>query len=226
MLLFRESIRGFFYAIEAKAERVLFTMPRIRLRHHCRLLFRQLISPDMMIFQEDMVQRKGKRLQRLLPDSRFQFAFPYYNSMPSHFCQPMQHLMVPLSVSPDLILPELGIRFRHHIILAPFMSMPEASIHQNAGTILSEHNIWFSRQPWMIEPIPESPSPQELPDKNLRFGILASDCRHIMVALLYGHFIWHTLYLLRHLFSNLITLFDTKLIFSHETTKEIPQKLA
>ena len=168
-------------------------MPWIRLRHHCRFFFRQFISSDMMIFQEDMVQRKGKRLQRLLPDSWFQFTFPDDDGMPSHFCQPMQYLMVPLPVSPDLILPELGIRFRHHIILAPFMSMPEASIHQNAGTILSEHNIRFSRQPWMIEPISESPSPQKLPDKNLRFGILALDCRHVMVALFYGHFIWHHL---------------------------------
>ena len=170
-------------------------MPRIRLRHHCRLFFRQLISPDMMIFQEDMVQGKGQRLQGLLPDSRLQFAFPNDDGMPSHFCQPMQHLMVPFPVPPDFILPELGIRFRHHIILAPFMSMPEAPIHQNAGTILPQHNIRFPRQPWMIEPIPESPSPQE-------------------------HFIWHTLYLLRHLFSNLIPPFDTKLIFSHENTKE------
>ena len=161
----------------------------------------------MMIFQEDMVQRKGKRLQRLLPDSRFQFAFPYHDSMPSHFSQPVQHLMVPLLIPPDFILPELGIRFRNHVILASLMSMPEAAIHQNTGAIFPQHNIRFSRQTWMIEPIPESPSPQELPDKNLRFGILASDCRHIMVALLYGHFIWHTLYLLRHLFSNLITPF-------------------
>ena len=180
----------------------------------------------MMIFQEDMVQRKGQRLQGLLPDSRLQFAFPDNDGMPSHFSQPMQHLMVPFPVPPDFILPELGIRFRHHIIPAPFMSMPEASIHQNAGTILPEHNIRFSRQPWMIESIPESPSPQELPDKNLRFGILALDCRHIVMALLYGHSIWHTLYLLKHLFSNLITPFDTKLIFSHENTKEKGQKLA
>ena len=36
-----------------------------------------------MIFQEDMVQRKGKRLQRLLPDSRFQLAFPDDDGMPS-----------------------------------------------------------------------------------------------------------------------------------------------
>ena len=134
-------------------------MPWIRLRHHCRLLFRHLISPDMMIFQEDMVQCKGKRLQSLLPDSRLQFAFPDNDGMPSHFCQPMQHLMVPFLIPLDFILLELGIRFRHHIILTSFMSMPETSVHKDAGTILPEHNIRFSRQPWMIEPIPESPSP-------------------------------------------------------------------
>ena len=220
MLLFRESIRGFFCTIEEKAKRILIPMPWIRLRRHCRLFFRQFISPDMMIFQEDMVEGKGQGLQGLLPDCWFQFTFPDNNGMPSHFCQPKQHLMVPFPVSPDFLHPEPGIRFRNHVILASLMSMPEASIHQNAGAILSQHNIRFSRQPWMIEPIPESPSPQELPDKHLRFGILAPDCRHIMVALLYGHFIWHTLYLLRHLFSNLIPPFDTKLIFSHENTKE------
>ena len=35
---------------------------RLRLRHHFRLFFRQFISSDMMIFQIDMVQRKGERL--------------------------------------------------------------------------------------------------------------------------------------------------------------------
>ena len=173
-----------------------------------------------------MVQRKGERLQRLLPYRRLQFTFPYHDGMPSHLSQPVQHLMVPLPVPPDLLYPEPGVRFRYHIIFAPLMSVPEAPVHQNTGAIFPQHNIRFTRQPRMIEPIPESPTPQKFPDKNLRFGILASDCRHIMVALLYGHFIWHTLYLLRHLFSNLITPFDAKLIFSHETTKEIPQKLA
>ena len=186
--------------------RVLIPMPWIRLRYHCRLFFRQFIPPDMMIFQKDMVQRKSQGFQSFLPDSRLQFAFPYHDGMPSHFSQPVQHLMVPFPVSPDLLHPEPGVRFRHHIILASFMSVPEASVHQNTGTILSEHNIRFSRQTWMIEPIPESPSPQELPDKNLRFSILASDCRHVVVALFYGHSIWHTLYLLRHLFSYLIPL--------------------
>lgn len=120
-------------------------MPWFRLCHHCRFFFRQFISPNMMIFQEDMVQRKGQGLQGFLPDSRLQFAFPYHDSMPSHFCQPVQHLMVPLPVPPDFIHPEPGVRFRHHIIFAPLMSVPEASVHQNTGAIFPQHNIRFSR---------------------------------------------------------------------------------
>ena len=160
-----------------------------------------------------MVQRKGQRLQRLLPYRRLQFTFPYHDGMPSHFSQPVQHLMVPLPVPPDLLHPEPSVRFRHHIIFAPLVSMPEASIHKNAGTILPEHDVRFSRQPRMIEPIPESPSPQELPDKNLRFGILALDCRHVVVALFYGHSIWHTLFLLRYLLSNQISFSNYMLLY-------------
>ena len=115
-----------------------------------------------------MVQRKGERLQRLLPYRRLQFTFPYHDGMPSHFSQPVQHLMVPLPIPPDLLHPESGVRFRHHIIFAPLMSVPEAPVHQNTGAILPQHDIRLARQPRMIEPIPESPTPQKFPDKNLR----------------------------------------------------------
>ena len=129
-------------------------MPWIRLRHHFRLIFRQFISSDMMIFQIDMVQRKGERLLRLLPYRRLQFTFPYHDGMPSHFSQPVQHLMVPLPVPPDLLHPEPGVRFRHHIIFAPLMSVPEAPVHQNTGAIFPQHDVRLARQPRMIEPIP------------------------------------------------------------------------
>ena len=120
-----------------------------------------------------MVQRKGERLQRLLPYRRLQFTFPYHDGMPSHFSQPVQHLMVPLPVPPDLLHPEPGVRFRHHIIFAPLMSVPEAPVHQNTGAIFPQHDVRLARQPRMIESIPESPTPQKFPDKNLRFGIPA-----------------------------------------------------
>jgi len=66
------------------------------------------------------------------------------------------------------------------------MSVPEASVHKNTGTIFPQHDVRLARQPGVIEPIPESPTPQKFPDKNLRFGIPAPYCRHIVVALFYG----------------------------------------
>lgn len=138
-----------------------------------------------------MVQRKGERLQRLFPYRRLQFTFPYHDGMPSHFSQPVQHLMVPLPVPPYLLHPEPGVRFRHHIIFAPLMSVPEASVHKNTGAIFPQHDVRLARQPRMIEPIPESPTPQKFPDKNLRFGIPAPYCRHIVVALFYGQTVRH-----------------------------------
>ncbi len=71
------------------------------------------------------------------------------------------------------------------------MSVPEAPVHQNTGAILPQHDVRLARQPWMIEPIPESPTPQKFPDKNLRFGIPAPYCRHIVVALFYGQTVRH-----------------------------------
>ena len=60
-------------------------MPWIRLRHHCRFFFRQLIFSYMMIFQKDMVESEGKRFQGLFPDGRFQFAFPYHDRVKHPF---------------------------------------------------------------------------------------------------------------------------------------------
>ena len=133
-----------------------------------------------------MVESEGKRFQGLFPDGRFQFAFPNDDSMPSHFCQPMQHLMVPFLIPMNLILPELGVRFRHNVVFASLMSMPKASVHEDAGTVFAQHDVWFSWQAWMVEPVSESVRPQEFPDKDFRLGVLAFDCRHVVVALLYG----------------------------------------
>ena len=181
-----ESLANCFSELANCFRQLLITMPWFRLRHHFRHFFRQFISSDMMIFQIDMVQRKGERLQRLLPYRRLQFTFPYHDGMPSHFSQPVQHLMVPLPVPSDLLHPEPGVRFRHHIIFAPLMSVPEAPVHQNTGAIFPQHDVRLARQPRVIEPIPESPTPQKFPDKNLRLGIPAPYCRHIVMALFYG----------------------------------------
>ena len=62
-----ESLANCFSELANCFRQLLITMPWFRLRHHFRHFFRQFISSDMMIFQIDMVQRKGERLPVLYP---------------------------------------------------------------------------------------------------------------------------------------------------------------
>ena len=133
-----------------------------------------------------MVESEGKRFQGLFPDGRFQFAFPYHDRVPAHFSQFVHYLKIPLLIAQNLILPELGIRFRHDVVFAAFMSVPEASVHEDAGAVFAQHDVRFSWQAWMVEPVSETLRPQKFPDKNLRLGIPAPYCHHIVVALFYG----------------------------------------
>lgn len=138
-----------------------------------------------------MVESEGKRFQGLFPDGRFQFAFPYHDRVPAHFSQFVHYLKIPLLIAQNLILPELGIGFRHDVVFASFMSVPEASVHEDAGAVFAQHDVRFSWQPWMVESVSESVRPQEFPDKDFRLGVLAFNCRHIVVTLLYGQTVRH-----------------------------------
>ena len=63
------------------------------------------------------------------------------------------------------------------------MTMPEASVDENAGTVFTQHDVGFSWQSRMVESISESPMPQEMPHQHFRFGILAVYGSHVIVAL-------------------------------------------
>ena len=66
------------------------------------------------------------------------------------------------------------------------MTVPEASAHEDAGAVFAQYDVRFSWQAWMVEPVSESVRPQVFPDKDFRLGVLAFNCRHVVVALLYG----------------------------------------
>ena len=166
-------------------------MLRFRLRRHSRVFLWQFIKPDAAVLQENMVESEGKRFQGLFPDGRFQFAFPYHDRVPAHFSQFVHYLKIPFLIALDFIQPEPGIRFRHNVVFASFMSVPEASVHEDAGAVFTQHDVWFSWQAWMVEPVSESMRPQEFPDKDFRLGVLAPYCRHIVVTLLYGQTVRH-----------------------------------
>lgn len=69
------------------------------------------------------------------------------------------------------------------------MTMPEATIHEDARMVFAQYDVWVSRQPRVIHPVPEPPAPQVFPHHHLRLRILALNGRHILVPLLYGQMV-------------------------------------
>ena len=153
-----------------------------RSQHAVLFLHLRIRSVDDMILYPYMVQRKCQRLQRLLPHLRFQLTLPYRNAVPSHLCQTLLLLDIPLLVPPDLRHPELTIRLRN--LAATLMPVPKAPVHEYARSIFPQHKIRMPRQFRRVQPVSESPFPQTPPHYHLRLRILRADRRHVLVTLL------------------------------------------
>ena len=148
-----------------------------------------------------------QRRQRMVAHGRFQFTLPHRNAVPSHLCQFLLCLPVTLYVScylPRPILPvgiwnPAALRILNIVIPlairregrdeAYIVPMPEASIHEYARPVLPLHQVWVSRQPLMIQPIPESSTPQPTAHNNLRLSVFRPYRRHVLVSLFLGEFI-------------------------------------
>ena len=68
-------------------------------------------------------------------------------------------VIVALLVAVYLVQPELCSYLWNHKVLTPFMFVPEASIHKDASSVFSQHDVRFPWQSLVIEPIFE-PMPQ------------------------------------------------------------------
>ena len=148
-----------------------------------------------------------QRRQRMVAHGRLQFTLPHRDAVPPHPCQFLLRLPVPLYVSCYLLYPISPVchrnltTFRILNIVNPLviqrevsgkayiMPMPEASIHEYARPVLPQHQVRMSRQPLMIQPIPESPAPQPPAHNHLRFSVLRPYRRHILMPLFFGEFI-------------------------------------
>jgi hypothetical protein len=146
-----------------------------------------------MVLQKYLVEREGQRFQSLFPNLRLQLTFPDGDGVPAHRSQFMLHSCVPLLITPYLCHPKFTIRFRYLAALRTLnywhchpVSVPEASIYKDAGSVLPHHNIWLPRQPWMIQPITETMPPQPFTHHHLRLCVFAMDSSHVGGTLLFG----------------------------------------
>ncbi len=88
-----------------------------------------------------------------------QLTLPNDNNVPSFRLQLTPYFLIPLLVSCDLGHPKLLIGFRNYIILAVFMAMPEAAMHEDNRPIFGQDDIRTSRKPFVVYPVAKSLKP-------------------------------------------------------------------
>ena len=85
--------------------------------------------------------------------------------MPTHRRKLLLLLLVPLFVPSDLRHPELRVRLRNLAALRTLnvrrdiVSMPKATIDEDASPVFLEHQVGMPWQSFMIEPISEASPP-------------------------------------------------------------------
>jgi len=55
------------------------------------------------------------------------------------------------------------------------MAMPKASMYEHGRIPPRQHQVRLSRQPLVVEAVPETGVPQIFPDEEFRDGVLAPD---------------------------------------------------
>ena len=146
-----------------------------------------------MILEPYPVQSKRQRLERSLPFRRFQLTLPYADRVPAHLRQSALLLLVPLFVPSDFLHPELAVRLRNltalrtlHYPRVHMMSVPEAAVHEYARSVFPQHQVRMSWQPFVVQPVSESPLPQPPPHNPFRLRVLGTNRRHVLMDLFCG----------------------------------------
>ncbi len=142
-----------------------------------------------MVLQIDVINGESKSLQRLFPHLGLQLTLPHRDAVPSHLCQLPLLFLISFFVALDFLLPKINIRLWHSEVLTAFVSMPKASVDKHARSVLTQHNIRMAWQPWIVQPITESLSPQILAHKYLRLRVRRANRGHVLVSLLWCKYV-------------------------------------
>ena len=86
------------------------------------------------------------------------------------------------------------------------MSVPEASVDEDACGVFPHDDVGMARKPGIVEPESESVGKEVSADNQLRFGVFGVDCRHVVVTLGWGERIQKNYYYLR------FTIYDLRFI--------------
>ena len=122
---------------------------------------------------------------RLIEDLRLQIAFPDGNDAPGQRFQPLDGQLVAFLVASYLLHPELGVGFRNRVVLAAFVPVPEAAVHEDGGAVLRQHDVRRAGEGADIETITVAGTMEGLSHLQLGSCVPRSDVRHRLMTL-YG----------------------------------------
>lgn len=124
-----------------------------------------------MVLKVDVVKGVGEGSECLFPFVRLQLALPNNDNVPAHVGKTLLLLLVTLTVAVYFLLPKVSISLGHSEVITALVSMPKAAVHEYTSTILPQHNVGMPRQPRVVQPIPETLSPQVFTHNNLRLRV-------------------------------------------------------
>ena len=90
-------------------------------------------------------------------------------------------ILIPANVAADFFPPEFFIGLWPFKVFT-IMLMPEAPVNKNDSSSARENYVWLSRKVFSVKPVSVSVRPQQLPNKSLRFSVLALYSGHIEAA--------------------------------------------
>ena len=98
--------------------------------------------------------------------------------MPAQVAEFDATVKVTFLVALDFGLPEVCVCFWHNEVFAVLMSVPEAAVDEDGGSVFFEDNVGGARELFHVESVPETLGKQELAHKKLWLGVLASYALH------------------------------------------------
>ena len=114
----------------------------------------------------------------------FELAFPEGDGVPAKVAEFDAAVEVAFAVTLDFCLPEVCVGFWHNEVFAVLMSVPEAAVDEDGGSVFLEDDVGRTREFFHVETVTETVGKQKLAHKKFGLGILAFYALHTFSPLL------------------------------------------
>ena len=130
---------------------------------------------------------RGYAVRGVFKPRLFQFTLPDDDDIPALGFQLAPDLLVSLLVSSHLSRPKLSIGLGDSVVLAVLVAVPKAAVDEDDSAVLGKDDIRSSWQPFIVNSIPKTITPEDMTQLKFRAGVLGSVMRHTFETLLWCH---------------------------------------